>query len=224
MVWYSLNAFDNSPVEAVVLVVPQGDIAYCREEIIEKYGIKKVRAVIEGGEHRYDSVYNALEVCVQKGYELVAIHDGARPLVSVEVITEALNAAQNTGACAIAVPEKNTIKIADKNGFAVRTLPRDVLWSMQTPQAFRFDLCKTAYDRMMEEGADREGITDDAMAVERFTDRKVKLNMGDYRNIKVTTPEDLVIAAAYLAENQEMQTSLFGKYPDSVVNIKGNSV
>lgn len=198
MIWYSLHAFEKSPVQEVILVVPQGDEESCRRNIVEHYGFRKVRDVIAGGAERADSVYAALEKCRGRGYELVAIHDGARPVVSVEVITESLNAAEACGACVIAVPVKDTIKVGDEEGYSVQTLPRNVLWAVQTPQTFRFDLCMDAYDKMMEKPENREGITDDAMVLERFSSQKVRLNMGDYRNIKVTTPEDLVIAEAYL--------------------------
>lgn len=198
MIWYSLHAFELSPVEAVVLVVPQGEIEYCRNEIIEKYGFKKVAAIVEGGAERYDSVYEGLKALDGKGYEIVAIHDGARPMVTVEIITEALNGARACEACVIAVPVKDTIKVGDPDGYAAETLPRELLWNIQTPQAFRFALCKEAYDRMMEKPENRLGITDDAMAVERFSSREVKLCMGDYRNIKITTPEDLLVAETYL--------------------------
>jgi len=201
MIWYSLDAFERSPVESVVLVVPPGDIEYCRKEIVEAGGFKKVGKIVEGGEHRYDSVYAALVACKNENYDLILVHDGARPVVTVEIITEALNAAQAYGGCVIAVPVKDTIKVSDEKGYAVQTIPREMLWCMQTPQAFRFDILKSSYDKMMEDPANSEGITDDAMVVERFSSCRVKLNMGDYRNIKVTTPEDLVIASAYLRED-----------------------
>lgn len=198
MIWYSLQAFEESPVDAIVFVVPQGEADYCRREIAEAYGFRKIKAVVEGGEERYDSVYAGLNACEPGAYDLVLIHDGARPMVTPDLITEALHAAHAYGACVIAVPVKDTIKVGNEEAYAVKTLPREMLWTVQTPQAFKFDLCKTAYDRMMEKPENRLGITDDAMAVERFSSREVKLCMGDYRNIKITTPEDLLVAETYL--------------------------
>lgn len=205
LVWYALRAFEESPVDEVVLVVPEDSMEYCRKEIVEAGGFQKVRHIVAGGAERYDSVYAGLCALRDPGCELVAIHDGARPMVTPELICRSFEAAEKYGACVAAVPVKDTVKLADENGFAERTLPRELLWAIQTPQTFRYDLCLRAYDQMMEEGADRHGITDDAMVVERFTDTRVRLLMGDYKNLKVTTPEDLPAAERYLINVTESQ-------------------
>lgn len=202
VIWYSLEAFEKSPVDEVILVTGKEEMAWVREYIVEQYGFKKVTAVVAGGAERYHSVYGGLSALDGHGREpdLVLIHDGARPLVSEDVIRRTMEAAWEYGACAAAVPVKDTVKVADENQFAETTLDRSLLWQIQTPQAFRFGLVKAAYDGLMSDPALQKGITDDAMVVERMTSEKVKLVMGDYRNIKVTTPEDMTVAAAFLAE------------------------
>lgn len=201
MIWYSLDAFTNTPAEDLILVVPAGDTGRCRREYVERYGFTKVKAVVEGGRKRYDSVYAgllALKNLRGQRCDYVAIHDGARPLVTPELIIQSYHAAEKYGACVAAVPVKDTIKRADANQIAVETLPREELWAMQTPQAFRFPLCLSAYEEMMKDPANRAGITDDAMVVEHFGKTRIHLTLGDYRNLKVTTPEDLIAAEAYL--------------------------
>ena len=133
-----------------------------------------------------------------------SIHDGARPPISEEVIRRTIEAAREYRACVAAVPVKDTVKVADGDQFAETTLDRSLLWQIQTPQAFRYSLVKGAYDSLMADPALQKGITDDAMVVERMTNEKVKLVMGDYRNIKVTTPEDMTVAAAFLDDLKKM--------------------
>ena len=120
------------------------------------------------------------------------------------MIRRTIEAAREYGACVAAVPVKDTVKVADGDQFAETTLDRSLLWQIQTPQAFRYGLVKGAYDSLMADPALQKGITDDAMVVERMTNEKVKLVMGDYRNIKVTTPEDMTVAAAFLDDLKKM--------------------
>ena len=200
MICHTLKAFEESDADELVLVSPEGGAEYCRKEIVEKYGFRKVQHIVEGGAERYDSVYAGLLALRDSGCSLVAVQDGARCMVTPDIIRRSYEAAEQYGACVIAVPSKDTIKLADDEGFAAETLPRQRLWTIQTPQTFRYDLCLRAYSIMMSSPETKEGVTDDAMAVERFTDTKVKLVMGDYRNIKVTTKEDLTAAETYLAE------------------------
>lgn len=211
LLYYTLRAFEQSPlIDAIVLVV--GDtqqITYCQNEIVCAYGFQKVKAVTVGGRERYDSVSCALNVIAdskneeaRKGY--VFIHDGARPVVKPDILERCLDAVQEYEACVAAMPVKDTIKLADENGFAAATPRRDLLWMVQTPQVFSFELIYRANQKMNRTKEQWEStglkITDDAMVVETFTDRKVKLVEGSYENIKVTTPEDLVLAEAFLAE------------------------
>lgn len=209
LLYYTLRAFEQSPlIDAIVLVVGDGDqISYCKKEIVDAYNFRKVDTITIGGKERYDSVFCALNVihsnmcaAAREGY--VFIHDGARPVVTQEVLERCLEAAKKYEACVAAMPVKDTIKLADEEGFAAATPRRDLLWMVQTPQTFSFSLIYGAYCEMaarkkqLEEKKIR--ITDDAMVVETFTDKRVKLVEGSYENIKVTTPDDLKLAAAFL--------------------------
>lgn len=178
--------------ELIVVVTP-GEENYCREEILAPYGFNQKTRVIPGGKERQDSVYNALKT-LSSETEVVLIHDGARPFVSLEMIREAVNSAYGYGAAIAAVPVKDTIKEVDGEGFVVDTPPRETLWSVQTPQAFLFPLILEAYQRAEE--LNYKG-TDDASLVER-EGKPVKVIQGSYENIKVTTPEDLAVAEALL--------------------------
>lgn len=209
LLYYTLRAFERSPlIDSVILVVGSREqISYCQKEIIEAYGFQKVDHIVTGGKERYDSVFCALckiqEAAsgrAKEGY--VFIHDGARPVISEEILERCFRDVERCGACAAAMPVKDTIKIADAEGFAKATPERDFLRQVQTPQAFEFPLIFRAYTDLMQnrERLAMEGkkITDDAMAVETFTNQKVKLTEGSYENIKVTTPEDLVLAETFL--------------------------
>ena len=201
LIYYSLKAFEESPVDDIVLVVSRGDVEFVRSEIVEKFGFDKVVAIVEGGLYRYHSV--RLGLMAAKGeYDYAFIHDGARPFLTKEIILRALDGARDYGACVVGMPVKDTIKICDEEGFAVSTPNRDRTWMIQTPQTFSFKLIKELYMRLDREEeeliAKGVNITDDAMVVEYFTDRKVKLVEGSYNNIKITTPEDIPAAEAIL--------------------------
>lgn len=204
VLYYSLKLFQESEIDKIILVAGHDDIAMCSRDIVEKYQFDKVVKVVEGGAQRYDSVYHALKAIkeLQIGSDdgkdsYVFIHDGARPCVNQEIIHRCYLAAEQFGACTAAVPVKDTIKVVDKEGFAVDTPDRNTLWQVQTPQTFRYDIIQRAYEKMF---LDKEKgvITDDAMLVERYTDVKVKMAMGSYNNIKITTPEDMGAAARIL--------------------------
>lgn len=209
LLYYTLRAFERSPlIDAIVLVVgDQEQISYCKKEIVDAYGFQKVENITVGGKERYDSVFCALSVirekmCPAAGEGYVFIHDGARPVVTEDILQRCLEAAETYCACVAAMPVKDTIKLADEDGFAASTPRRDLLWMVQTPQTFAFPLIYDAY-RMMAEKKEQlaeQGIriTDDAMVVETFTDTKVKLVEGSYENVKVTTPDDLKLAEAFL--------------------------
>ncbi len=201
LIYYSLKAFEESPVDDIVLVVSRGDVEFVRSEIVEKFGVDKVVAIVEGGLYRYHSVRLGL-MAAEDEYDYAFIHDGARPFLTKEIILRALDGARDYGACVVGMPVKDTIKICDEDGFAVSTPNRDRTWMIQTPQTFSFKLIKELYMRLDREEeeliAKGVNITDDAMVVEYFTDRKVKLVEGSYNNIKITTPEDIPAAEAIL--------------------------
>lgn len=194
VLYYALKAFEESDVTDIVLVVGEGEVSYCREEIVEKYALRKISAVIEGGKERYYSVYEGLKAA--KGADYVLIHDGARPLVTGEIIRRAIRTVQQEQACVVGMPVKDTIKIIGEDGRAEATPDRNRLWQIQTPQVFSYDMIFDAYEWVI--GQADIAVTDDAMVLECATGRKVKVIEGSYENIKITTPEDLLIAETYL--------------------------
>ena len=200
VVCHSLRVFEESDVETIILVTGADEIQYCKEEIVEKYGFKKVSSIVAGGKERYHSVYEGLCALsgVLDGDGIVLIHDGARPLVTHEIIIRTIEAAKEHGACVAAMPVKDTIKVADPNGFAAATPDRSTLWQIQTPQTFAYDLVYGAYKKLLSDESYQKGITDDAMVVETMHGGSVKLVEGSYENIKVTTPEDMIVAESFL--------------------------
>ncbi|MBS6396374.1 MAG: 2-C-methyl-D-erythritol 4-phosphate cytidylyltransferase [Clostridiales bacterium] len=207
VLYYSLDVFERSElIDDIILVVGKGQIAYCRQEIVEKYEFQKIRAVVEGGAERYHSVWAGLEVLVgekaEKGY--VFIHDGARPFIDEEILTRAYEEVCRSGACVVGMPVKDTIKIADEQGCIHMTPKRSLVWQIQTPQVFSTDLIIPAYKEVIkkEKELTEQGvqITDDAMVVETVCRQQVKLVEGSYENIKITTPEDLKIAEIFVCK------------------------
>lgn len=198
VIWYSLFEFEKSRVDEIILVTGKEDIDYCKKEIVEKYNLKKIKNVVAGGSERYESVYNGLKEVTGN---IVLIHDGARPLINNEIIERSIEGTIKSDACVVGVPVKDTIKRANKEGYIIDTPNRSELWITQTPQSFKTDLVKMAYKKMKEElekGNTTLNITDDAMAVEEFTTNQVRFVQGDYKNIKVTTPEDIDIAELFI--------------------------
>jgi len=194
LIYYSLHTFCESSVDEVILVTSPEDEEYCRKEIIEKYNLHKVKTIAYSGRERYESVYNGLKKA--EGADIVLVHDGVRPFVTVDMIERSIKAALEYRACVVAMPVKDTIKVADESGIVTSTPDRNSLWLMQTPQTFDYRLLRDCYEKVM--SGDQTGITDDAMIVERASDVKIHLIEGSYRNIKVTTPEDMIIAEAFL--------------------------
>ncbi|MBR6390504.1 MAG: 2-C-methyl-D-erythritol 4-phosphate cytidylyltransferase [Lachnospiraceae bacterium] len=198
LIWHSLNAFQESDVDEIVLVCAADDLDEVRAEYTALFD--KIGAVVPGGRERYHSVYAGL--CAIDACDRVLIHDGARPFVSAEIIDRCLKALEKEDACVAAMPSKDTVKIVDDSGYAVSTPDRTRVWNVQTPQCFRFPLVKKAYDALIE--AERNGtlgdvhVTDDAMVVEMFTDTRVRMIEGSYDNIKITTPEDMTVGSAIL--------------------------
>lgn len=193
---WTLDAFEKmDKVDEIILVVPRDEIDYCRENIVAAYGYRKVARIIQGGAERQDSVYNGLLACGLET-EIVLIHDGARPFVSSEIINRSIAGAIKDGACAVAVPVKDTLKILDSEGYVESTPDRNKLFAVQTPQAFHYELIMEAHRKALKE---KISVTDDTMLVE-YLGGKVKLVEGDYLNIKVTTREDLIFGEAILKE------------------------
>lgn len=197
VVYYALESFQKSDIiDEIILVTGEKEIGYCKEEIVRRYQLDKVRYVITGGKERFDSVYQGLLHCEDCAY--VFIHDGARPFVDEAVIERTYAAAQKYHACVAAIPSKDTVKIADGHGFVKCTPDRSTVWMIQTPQVFSYPLVRGAYDALMEHPID--SITDDAMVVEQIGHQPIKLVEGSYYNIKITTPEDLKLAELFVNE------------------------
>lgn len=194
VLYYSLKAFEDSNlIDEIILVVGENQKEYCEKEIVSKYEITKVKKIVQGGAERYHSVWNGLQE-IEDGY--VLIHDGARPFVNEEMVQRVYDEVLLYKACVVGMPVKDTIKIADVEGYVDATPERSLLWQVQTPQVFQTSLIKEAYKKMMQ--SDTIKATDDAMVVEQMLGGKVKLVLGSYENIKITTPEDLEIAEIFV--------------------------
>ena len=194
VLYYSLQVFQTSPlIDEIILVVGEGQQVYCEREIVSKYQISKVKSIVQGGAERYISVWNGLRE-VSEGY--VFIHDGARPFIEEEILMRAYKGVQEYQACVVGMPVKDTIKISDEEGLVADTPERSRLWMVQTPQVFETALVKEAYEKLMQRT--ETNVTDDAMVVEQMLGSKVKLVEGSYRNIKITTPEDLQVANLFV--------------------------
>jgi len=192
---HTLRVFEDAPfISGIYLIAPEQEIPYCQSLVVERYGFTKVRKVVAGGAERQHSVLNGLTAMEGVGPDdLVLIHDGVRPFVPAAVLQRAAGAADEFGAAVVAVPVKDTVKIV-RDGVVTATPPREELWLAQTPQAFRYGLIRSAHD-----AAQAEGFlgTDDASLMER-QGWPLHVVLGDYRNIKITTPEDMLLAQAFL--------------------------
>jgi 2-C-methyl-D-erythritol 4-phosphate cytidylyltransferase len=195
---HTLALFENHPlIDNIYPIVPPNDISYCQQQIVDRYGFTKVRKLVAGGPTRQESVKNGLAALAEDGLDQpkrpVLIHDGARPLFDSKRLSMLIDIVCQTGACTIGVPVKDTIKNVDNNKIT-DSPDRNRLWQAQTPQGFQYQLIKEAFDQA---AADGFIATDDASLLERLG-HPVQMLKGDYRNIKVTTPEDILIAVALL--------------------------
>ena len=189
-----LEAFQQAPGVAEVVVVTREGLVPDVARLCQDFGLTKVVKVVRGGDSRVQSARLGTLECARRA-ELIAIHDGARPFVTVRVIEDAIAQAAASGAAAPAVPVKDTIKTA-RDGVVGQTLERDTLYAVQTPQVFDADLIRAALQKALDDGAE---LTDDCAAVERLG-MKVVLTPGDERNIKLTTPTDLLIGEVLCEE------------------------
>ena len=194
MIVRTVRAFQNCDAIASIVIVTREDLIQPISGLCRDMG--KVVAVVAGGSSRQESVHLGLNA-LPKGTKLAAVHDGARPLISWQVIDRVVRAANTYGAAAPAIPVKDTIKVV-AGGLVKETPDRSTLMAVQTPQVFDFDLLRGALRKAEEDGA---AVTDDCSAVER-TGMKIKIVEGDERNLKVTTPMDLKIAELLLEETQ----------------------
>lgn len=191
---HTLTIFQASAeIEEIIIVAASGEEEYCQREIVDRYGFSKVSQVIAGGKERQDSVYQGI-LALQSDTDLVVVHDGARPFLTTEMISTAIQSSLNSDGAIAAVPVKDTIKIVNSEGIVKTTPCRDQIWSVQTPQTFRYSILRKAHEKARNEGFLG---TDDASLVER-TGGKIRVIPGSYENLKVTTPEDLIIGEAIL--------------------------
>lgn len=188
ILYYTLRQFiDNDLINRIILVLPKDEIEYCRKEVLDKFGLI-VDDIVSGGAERQESVYNGLTKA--NGSEIVLIHDGVRPFVSKKTIDEAIKYAKKYKASAPGVMPKDTIKIKSKDGFSIKTLNRSELVAIQTPQAFDYNMIYDCHKKLKEKGI---LVTDDTMVAELFGN-EVYIYEGEYTNIKITTPDDLILA------------------------------
>ena len=203
IIYYSLKAFQDCGFSSIILVCGKEDVEYCQKKIIKKYKLSGVTAVVPGGKERYHSVYEGLNAVRDADY--VFIHDGARPVLTEEIIRRLQEAVVEEGAAVAGMPVKDTIKIVDDAGYVKETPERKYVWQVQTPQCFSFPIIHEAYRKLItDEEADLPipPVTDDAMVLSYSSDHRIKMVEADYRNIKITTPEDMAIAQVYMVERE----------------------
>jgi len=193
---HTLLAFEGSCVDGVVLVVNGDKIQFCQREIVNRYQLTKVKAIVSGGRDRQESVYNGFKAIEEGSIEVVVVHDGIRPFVSVSLIEEVAQEALRSGAAIVAIPVKDTVKLVSQEGIIRETIERKNLWLAQTPQAFRYELLREGFERLLQ---DESSVTDEAMMIERLG-YKVRIIRGSEDNIKITTSQDLLLAEAILAK------------------------
>lgn len=191
---HTIALFDRHPaIDHIFVICPEAEMSTCRQQVIDPFGFKKVRRLVAGGAERQDSVRNGLLACGAADEDIVLIHDGARPLLDPALIDPVIAAIRRHGAAIVGVPVKDTIKQVT-DGMIDGTPDRKHLWQAQTPQGFRFELIRDAHAKALHRGFCG---TDDASLIE-WLGEPVAMVEGDYCNIKITTPEDLVLARAFL--------------------------
>ena len=197
ILFHTLHEFETCPsIDEVVLVVEKDEVEHARSAIVEAFGCSKVAGIVAGGLKRQDSVWEGIKA-ITGDCELVIVHDGVRPFISQVLLQKAIDVTRESGATVVAVPVKDTIKVVSREKEVLQTLDRKTLWSVQTPQTFNHDLLKRAHEKARQDGFYG---TDDASLVERIG-VKVKVVDGSYENIKITTPEDLVLGETILQKN-----------------------
>ncbi|MBN4051021.1 MAG: 2-C-methyl-D-erythritol 4-phosphate cytidylyltransferase [Alkaliphilus sp.] len=208
---HTIKAFEEcESIDEIIIIVTKGEIDYCRGNIIEKFGCTKVTKIVVGGSERVSSVFRGLSE-VSSYDSIITVHDGARPLITSSQISECVETAKKLGSAVLAVQVKDTIKIVSPDMEIERTLKRSELWAIQTPQSFHYSVIMKAYETYMErklenrDNVDRQSYhhpTDDSSLVEQIG-IKVHVIKGDYENLKITTPEDIIVASEIFRKRSE---------------------
>jgi len=194
---HTIIAFDSCPeVDNIILVVPENDIQFCREQLLSELNLKTPVNVLAGGKRRQDSVFNGILSIDDRG-GIVVIHDSVRPLVSSDMISRCIRKARTSGACILGVPLRDTLKAVDGNSVIKKTIPRESLWLAQTPQAFHYQLIRDAHEAAAKQGIE---ATDDAALLE-WMGLPVTILGSTADNLKITTNEDLVLANIILSQS-----------------------
>lgn len=195
---HTLRVFEkHQSIDEIILVLKEDEIDYVRESIIEANGLVKISRIAIGGEERADSVQNGLNLIRHNG--IVLIHDGARPFVTKEEISNVIETAALKGAAVVGTPATNTMKMVDSNGMVTHTLDRSSIWNISTPQGFRVPLIKRGFEM---KGKALQKVWDDAMLIELLGE-PVSVIRGSYENIKITTPTDMIIGESIFKERDQ---------------------
>jgi len=196
---HCLRTFAAHPaIDEIIIVAPEDQLDFCRWDIVHAYNIDKVCAVVRGGNERQDSVRNGLRACQCSAEDIILIHDGVRPLIEAETIDAVIAGVAEHDACIAALPVKDTIK--EVHDGVIRSTPqRSNLWAAQTPQGFRCNLIVNAHEQALAHGF---SATDDASVLE-WLGHEVAVVEGSYANLKITTPEDLILAQALFNTREE---------------------
>jgi 2-C-methyl-D-erythritol 4-phosphate cytidylyltransferase len=201
---HTLRVFDRCPdIQHIYLVIPEGDMAFCRQSVLPPVALQKPLTLVPGGAERQDSVWNGL-LAVGDLDGVVAIHDGVRPFVKRDQLAACIRVAIHQGACILGIPATDTLKIVSADGVISGTLDRERIWLAQTPQVFQYGLIRKAHAEARKAGMTG---TDDAMLLEKTLGTPINIIHGSRNNIKITTPEDLLLAQALLRSPSENQTT-----------------
>ena len=193
---HTIAVFDKcNIIDKIYLVVPEEDFVFCNENILNQQNFQKKVSLVAGGAKRQDSVYNGL-LAIDNIIDdsIVVIHDGVRPFISSEQLSECITCATDYDACIFGIPAYDTLKRVNSSGFIENTIERNTIWLAQTPQAFKYNLIRRAHENAIHTGING---TDDAMLVE-LIGIKVKVIRGSRCNVKITTKEDLLVARAMI--------------------------
>lgn len=204
VVVHAIEKFQKSEkIQEIIIVTGINSIEYCQKEIVEKYGLSKVKKIVAGGAERQNSVYNGL-LQVNPNTDIVLVHDGVRPFVKIKDIEKTIKEAEKKRACVLGVKVRDTIKMCNYENQIINTPERDRLWAIQTPQTFEYSLLKKAFERANE---DHFLGTDDSMLVERLG-VQVSVIEGSHDNIKITTIEDMIVAEAIANKNRNLYSTI----------------